>query len=440
VLRPPATTLPRAVLLTAYVLVAAAPLLAVLLSGGMSGIEPRTAVGNALGLVAAPLLALQLVLSLRFPPIERIFGLDRMLRFHRVMACVALGLLGLHGALKLSESGGYIVQTLFGDSWPVLLGIAAAAAAALQVSVALGRRRLRLAYERWLGLHGLVAGGALLAFAHAPLLGQDFPAPALRVVWGGLVLLVLVIGMQKKIVAPLQARRSPWRVKAVAQETPDVWTVRLEPMVGPRRPQWPGQFCLIRPLTGRVPKERHPFTMSCAPGDPDLTITVKRVGDFTAHIRDFQPGDEALVEQPLGRFSYVLHDDAPLLLVAGGVGITPLMSMLRHLRDTQDARPIRLIYGSKTEADIIFRDELDDMARRMADFGVTHILSVAAPEWTGARGHVDRGVLAPVVEELGRERVGCYVCGPPPMMDLVVRSLRRIGVPGKHVYSERFML
>jgi len=205
----------------------------------------------------------------------------------------------------------------------------------------------------------------------------------------------------------------------------------------------PGQFHFIKLYRGTgLPVEEHPFTISSSPTeDGFVSSTIKESGDFTATIGKTKPGDTAIIQGAYGRFSYVLHpEEQELVFIAGGVGITPLMSMLRHMRDTRTDKDVLLLYGNKTENDIVFRGELSEIeAGGYPHLKVVHILSQAGDEWRGETGFVDKEK----IERLCNGGLGTkafYVCGPPIMMDKVIRTLRTLGIPNRRIHHERFSL
>ncbi|MGZ6346091.1 MAG: hypothetical protein ACXWNC_00775, partial [Anaerolineales bacterium] len=181
----------------------------------------------------------------------------------------------------------------------------------------------------------------------------------------------------------------------------------------------------------------HPFTISSSPTSGDLSVSVKAVGDFTATVKDTTSADEAYVDMPYGVFSFLNYDAPNLVFIAGGIGITPFISMLRYLVDKKLERKVVLIWGNKTEKDIAFKSELEQMTAAMPSLRIIHVLS-NQPEWPGEKGYVDTGLLRKHLE--GFENPQVFVCGPPVMMTKVVRSLQQVGVPKSRIHFERFAL
>lgn len=399
-------------------------------------------VGRALPLVAVGAITLQFVLSARLRWVARPFGLNRVLRFHKAVGAFVLLLLIAHPALV---AWGYYGWTIFFSTatpWYVWLGKLALLLLFVQVLTGLFRQSFRLRFERWRLLHNqaLVIFGAL--FVHSRLTGTDLLQPAMRTVWWALLAVVVAAYGYHKVVAPTLSRLRAYRVTEVKAETHDVWTLHMEPPPGRARFTYrPGQFHFLTLRRRGLPTEEHHFTISSSPTEPALTSTIKHSGDFTATIGQTRPGDRAAIEGPFGRFSYTFRPrERNLVFIAGGIGITPLMSMLRHLRDTAADANVLLLYGNKTEADIVFRGELEEMAGgERPRLRVVHVLSRPGAGWQGEAGYVDRAK----IERLAGDRlVGntYYVCGPPPMARGVIAALRDLGVPGSRIEYERFWL
>ena len=189
-----------------------------------------------------------------------------------------------------------------------------------------------------------------------------------------------------------------------------------------------------------LPVEEHHWTISSSPAQKDtISSTIKGVGDFTKTIPQTRPGDTATVHGSFGRFSHVLHPhERDLVFLAGGIGITPLMSMLRYMRDMDDDRSVLLLYGNRTEKDIVFRRELEEMAAgKRPDLTVVHILSGAGTDWTGETGHVDRERIKKYCEADLSEKI-FYVCGPQKMAEALIKTLFEMGVSKSRIRQEIF--
>ncbi len=420
-----------AVLVALYVATAALPavLAGVLGEGGGPGLLEA---GRAAGLTGLALLVLQVLLAGRFRSLDRPFGLDVVMGFHKAMALMAVGLLAAHPVLIFAGTEGQIQET-----WAVTLGLAALAALVAAVALALGFKTLGVPYQMWRRAHKGMLLVVVLGVIHARFIGTDFAlVPAVRGVGYALAGLAVGVWVWRNVLVRLWFRHR-FRVASVEKETRDTWTVRMEPVNGQGFTHRPGQFMFLTLKRPGRASEEHPFTIASAPtGEPPLVATIKESGDFTNTIGETREGDAALVEAPYGRFSHEYWDAEALLMVVGGVGITPMLSMLRAMRDRGDTRPVTLIWGNKTEEDIIRREEIEAMGDHVK---VVHVLSKPGEGWEGETGRVAKEVLQRHAGDL-LSRAQVLLCGPPPMMDAVQATLEELGVKGRQIHFERFAL
>ena len=433
-----------------YAIVIAAPLLLVDVAhgvqGGAGGFLKNLA--NNLALAGFAILVLQFVMAARIARVESPFGLDYLLRFHRAMGILAVLMLLAHPVLLAWSTGRWWLLTRWIVPWPVQLGRLALLALVVTVITAIWRQSLRIEYQRWRRWHGRIVVLILaLALVHSMVLGiggrgrGDLAAWPVRAVWIAMAACAAGAYVYHRWFHRFYHRKILHRVSRIKQESQDVWTLSFVPVSpGGGRTHVPGQFHYITLLSPDVPREEHPFSISSSPAAVDgVASTIKIAGDFTALIPKIKPGDLAYLRGPFGRFSYLVGaPKRPLVLIAGGVGITPLMSMLRHLRDTRANRSALLVFVNRSEKDIIFPRELAAMeSLDRPQVQVVHVLSRPSSGWQGRRGRLDRAML---IELLGGKVVekDFYVCGPPAMADATLSIWREIGVPRSSIYSEQF--
>jgi len=406
-----------------------AALVAAAAAAGAGAAPAALVAGRAVGLAVLAALAAQTVLAARPRALDRPFGLDRVIRFHQRAAVGVAAAVVLHPLLALQglASAGAPVSD---RPWGLGLGLAAAAVLLAGVAAAVFREEVRLGYQRWRRGHRAMWLGVGLALAHALAMG------AAPIAWGALAA-VAAAALLWRLVGRHCFNVRRLRVGDVRQETHDTWTIELDAPTDRPLAHDPGQFMFLRLHRRDRPSEEHPFTIASSPvpGGP-AAATIKKSGDFTDTVDRTLRGDGARVEGPFGRFSFVRDDPPALLLIAGGVGITPIMSMLRCLRDAGDDRPATLLCANRTEADILFRRELEAMP---ASVKVVHVLSKPGADWPGARGHVDEAFIRAHAGDALAD-AHAYVCGPPAMMRAVTGALRRLGLPRQRVHAERFTL
>ena len=431
--------------LALYALAVLAPLIIVAV------LRPKTdhgfvyTIGKNLALVGFAILAMQFVLSARLKWIERPFGLNMLFDFHKTMAVVAVVLILSHPLLL--AFGGPHWNLIFGPniSWHIWLGRIALMILLVHALLASFRFIIKLDYQTWRFVHDL---GALvvfpLAFFHSWKAGGDFELWPMKLFWSVVFAAGVGAFAWHRLLRPILLRRHPYEVTDVREEAAGVWTIQLAPPKHQARFDFlPGQFhFLTLHRAENLPVEEHHWTISSSPAEEGvLASTIKESGDFTVSIGRTKPGDKAIVHGPFGRFSYALHpEERDFVFIAGGIGITPLMSMLRHIRDTRADVKVTLLYANCHERDIAFRDELGAMESASAPrIKVVHVLSKPSEEWKGEHGHLDRQKVERLCGGDLPERA-FYVCMPPVAMDAVIGCLRNAGVPAKQIHFERFNL
>lgn len=428
-----------------YVAIVLSPLILVALVRPLTDHSFVYTFGKNLALVGFTILAMQFVLSARLKWIERPFGLNVLFHFHKAMAVLASLLLISHPVLIAIGGGKWSV--LFGPQVMLHIWLGRIALLILLVHVLLASFRfiIKLNYETWRFVHNLGAVLILpLGFFHSWTAGGDLQLASMKALWAVLLCAAAASYLWHRVARRLLLRRNPYKVTDVRRETDGVWTITLAPPEGVRRFDYlPGQFHFLTfQRAPNLPVEEHHWTISSSPTSPGvLCSTIKESGDFTASIGKTKPGDIALVDGPFGRFSYTLHpDERELVFIAGGIGITPLMSMLRHLRDTRAERSVTLLYANTSEEDIVFRDELADIERGgVIPLKVVHVLSKPSDAWPGERGRLDEDRIKRLSGPELTARA-FYVCAPPELLDHTIRTLRNADVSAARIHFERFNL
>jgi predicted ferric reductase len=388
-------------------------------------------VGKLLGLAGFVLLLSQYVLSSKIKWIERGIGLDVLFGMHKKAGLIALILIIAHPILF------FISEQLQGYETPLsvlkVLGLITLLLLLIAAGAALLYGVVSVKYETWKGIHNTGYAVFALAFIHSYFIGSDLQRWPMRILW--LILAILFLGvLAYKLQQRSRVRRNPFKVAGVVQETYDTWSLNFE---GAYPPYNPGQFMIIQLLRNGTVSEPHPFTISSSPTREKLSISVKSVGDFTATIGETKTTDMAYIDMPYGVFSFLNFDADDLVLIAGGIGITPFMSMLRYIHDKKLNKNVILLWGNKTEQDIAFRNELDTMVYEMPFLKVVHVLS-RQEDFSGERGTIDAGVLQRHVGNFQASQF--FICGPPPMMRAVERTLTDLGTPKNRIHYERFAL
>ena len=184
----------------------------------------------------------------------------------------------------------------------------------------------------------------------------------------------------------------------------------------------------------------HPFSIASSADRPrSIELTIKGLGDFTSQVGSVPVGATAYVDGPYGQFSVDRHLAERYVFVAGGVGITPVMGMLRTLADRGDPRPLTLVYAVADLERMTFRHEIDALASEL-ELRVVPVLSEPPADWHGETAPVDSSLLGRVLSADDLSRAEFFICGPEPLMRLVASDLRTLGVRPKSIRYERFAL
>ena len=254
-----------------------------------------------------------------------------------------------------------------------------------------------------------------------------------------LVLIPLGFLVDTRLLRPLRMRRRPWRVTAIQPERGDSTTISLEPVGHEGLRFAPGQFIWVTLGATPFSLQQHPFSLSSSATEPRaIAFTAKRLGDFTATLPSVEPGTRAWVEGPYGAFIPNTDRAGKIVLIAGGIGITPVMSMLRTFAERHVRTPLWLIYANEDWEDATFRDELDALVKTLP-MQLIHVLANPPQQWSGETGFVDDELLERRLPEDSKE-VEYFICGPPPLMDVAEKALLRRGASPGRLFSDRFDL
>lgn len=241
-----------------------------------------------------------------------------------------------------------------------------------------------------------------------------------------------------RVVERLHPRRMQMRLVETVDETPTTRTLRLERLDGALPPFRAGQYVSVLVSIGAVCTSRA-YSISSAPGEPHLDVTVRRKpgGFVTEHLFTLVPGAHLETSGPTGAFVHEpLIDRGPLVFLAGGSGITPFRSMWRDFERREMTERVHLVFGVRTPREVIYHDELKELAARSPWFTYSVIVSEPTAKYRGRKGLLDAERLRAEVEDLAAARF--FVCGPNAMRELVEAALAELGVPRHHVRRELY--
>ena len=402
--------------------------------------DALTSVARITGLLSAYLALVQVILLARLPALERAVGFDRLSRWHRWNGHVCIDLVIAHVVFSVwgyaladhLTLGKEISTMLGGGIYPGMITATIGTAMLLAVvATSLVIVRRRLSYEWWYAVHLMAYAGIALSWFHEIPTGNELVLDQTAAnSWRSLYVATLVILVVFRILVPVaNAFRYRLRVDEVSREGDNVVSVRITGRNLGKLGAHAGQFFLWRFLDRHRWWTAHPFSLSAAPDGRSLRITVKALGDHTARLAALRAGTRVFAEGPFGVFTPEVRTRDKAVLIAGGIGITPIRALLETMPGD-----VVVLYRVVTEDDVIFRDELGELA---AERGATVHYVVGDHRGDGA------ALLSPAhLKELVRdiEDRDVFVCGPPAMTAAIERNVRGAQVPRRQIHTERFAL
>jgi len=413
--------------------------------GGISHVHGRaegfTSLGRITGLLGVYLALLQVLMLSRLAPLERLVGFDRLTVWHRVNGKLCISLIVAH-ALLITAGYSLADGMTFGHEFTRLLGsypemITATIGTGIMIfvvlsSITIARRRMR--YESWYFVHFTVYAGIALGYLHQLPTGNEFAVhPVQRDYWISLYVITLLILLVYRVGLPLRsAMRHRLTVDSVTEEAPGVTTIEVTGHDLHELNAQAGQFMMWRFLTKGRWWQSHPFSLSEMPTGDTLRLTVKDVGDFSGELDSLEPGTRVFAEGPFGVFTSAVRRRPEVVLIAGGIGITPLRALFEELSESAS---VTLIYRVVARDEVIFEEELEEIARRNG--AAFHLLVGDHASRKGAK-LLSPDSLFKLAPRIAVSDV--YVCGPGAMMDATREALDQLGVPEDQIHAERFAL
>ena len=424
-----------------YLFVVLAPIVLMLVPPVPTGRSFWVELSVALGFVGLTQIGIQFVLIARFRPLTYPYGIDVVLKHHRQIALVATAFILLHPVLLLIEHPARVVLlNPFGGTYASKLGLAAVAVLVALAATSVWREWLKIPYEVWRVLHAILGVLALVfAQAHVSLAGLYVNTLWKQVLWIASSLLLVGLVAYLRLVKPWLQKRHPWCVVGVRDEGGGTVNLDVEAVGHDGFRFHPGQFAWIKVGSSPYTIEEHPYSFASSAEEPArLSFGVKALGDFSERLQKIEEGTTVYVDGPHGAFSIDRAQAPGYVFIAGGVGITPMMSFLNTLADRGDPRPILLIYSTNTEEELAYSEEIEALKERL-DLETVFVLEQPPHDWAAEEGQVTGDLLE---RRLPKERFvrRFFVCGPPPMMTAVKEALLDHGVPQTHIHLEKFAL
>ena len=398
------------------------------------------------GFVGFSLMALEFTLISRIKAAAEPFGEDSLQLFHNLMGTVALGFILAHPVLLIVS--GYPAKCWLNPfsscaNVATITAVLSIFTLLLMIATSIWRKQLHLRYEQWYLMHGIFALGVVFsALVHIIIIGRYTTTIVMQLVWAVYAVLILSLVFWYKIYTPLKNWNKPWEVVENRVERGDTRTLVLKPKGHDGWSFQPGQFAWIK--SGRTPLRtgQHPISLSSngdVPPGGTVTFSIKNLGDWSGEeVPALKIGDKVWLDGPHGVFTLDRHQAMGYVFVGGGVGITPLYSMLQTMVEREDIRPVLLFYGALDSESMTFREEFEAMASS-GKINLQFIPVLSAPEegWQGETGYISAAIMKkyPIKQH---KRFKYLICGPEPLMDAMELALPELGVPPENVLTERF--
>jgi predicted ferric reductase len=428
-----------AVWLILYLFFILAPLFALLAGTLPPTRDFWTEFSVAIGYAGLAMMGLQFGITARFRYVTEPWGEDVIYHFHRQISLLAVGLVVAHPLILFAVRPELLaLLNSIQAPWRARFAALSIYSLAALVVMALWRAKLNISYETWHLTHIVLAIVAVTAgLLHMVGWGSYLIDPWKRALWIGLTIFWIGLLLYVRIVKPLFMLRRPYRVSEVRKERGDTSTLVMHPDGHPGFRFSPGQFGWLTLWGSPFKITGHPFSFSSSAEVTDgrVEMSIRNLGDFTSEIRKVPVGQRVYLDGPYGAF--IIGNPADMhVLIAGGVGITPMMSMIRTLADRSDTRPVILLYGSRDWESITFREELEALKARL-NLTVVHVLANPSAGWTGEQGFITAEVFEHHLPPpyAGHEY---FICGPDVMMDAIEKALSEMNVPLSKYHSERY--
>jgi predicted ferric reductase len=400
--------------------------------------NPPHAIGRFLGLHLAFVMALQLLLIARLPFLDRRIGMDRLTSWHRWTGFTVFWLALLHpifvilGYARQDKLPFATVAVNLTGQMPVVLGLIAVGLIATVAVLSVRAARRRLSYEAWHTIHLLTYAVIVLGLIHQVYEGSSFNTNAVtKAYWWGLWAFAIGALLTGRLLVPIvRNARHRLRVSAVVAESDDVVSVHVTGRRLDRLNARAGQFFLWRFPGHNRWWQVNPFSLCAAPDGRSLRLTAKGIGATSAGLRHLPVGARVFAEGPYGAFTAGRRTRESALLIAGGIGVTPIRALLEDDGLTGD---IVVLYRARTAAGAVLLSEMRDLAA--ARGARLHLLTDLDSPPGGAFSPENLRSLVPDITERD-----VYVCGPPGMTGAVLRSLRALKVPARQRHAELFRL
>jgi predicted ferric reductase len=386
-------------------------------------------IGKYAGFSAFILFTLQYFWTARFHFLEGLVPYDRRVAIHRTLGFLGFMVLILHPVLILA-SYNMMGMSMY-ISGDIIYGFAALLLLLLIIASTFLGRIWRVKFESWKKIHYVTFIVLTLAFIHSMGIGSDLFGIN-RILW---ILLwsshaALMLG---KFASNIKTWNRTYKVQEVIIENSGNTTLKIDK---PKRSWAAGQFGFLSLKRNNKWEGWHPFSITSNNREEYLSVTIKSLGDFSNTISETDVGDPVKLNPGFGGFTLDRHKDSKYTMMAGGVGVTPIYSILKDLKDKKPPPDIRLLYTVHHESEILFREELDKWFSEIPNWDITYIVT-SQPDWPGVSGRLTPKKAQSLCEN--NLSGTFFLCGPAAMTKSIEKFLRENGVPKRCIVTEHFV-
>ena len=387
--------------------------------------------GKMIGIGAALLFMGQLLLTARLRSLNRLVGMDRLILIHKYNG-ILLAILALAHPLLVFAPEELTTLPLEKAFWPEMVGAVLLMGIFYMAAAALYKKELGLPFHLWMVGHKI--GGTFLLtalFVHLLFSSETFEQGAPRYI--GLILGTLCLWLFFMRRTRFLHRPTAWLVSSVTPAGSRATRFTLTPDSSKPFRYLPGQFAFLSFPSSMISSEAHPFTIASSPTTPgSIEFIIGKNGDWTAGIACIREGERVLVEGPYGLFTHLaLAKNTPLIFIVGGIGITPILSMMRYINAINTPREVTLIWSNRNPDALFHAEELAAMKQKFPHLSI-HLVFSGAPENNGLTPKKLRQYIG------SQPTAHLFLCGPPPMMVAVQTMLKGMGIQKKRIHTETF--
>ena len=362
---------------------------------------------------------------------DRYFGMDKIIKFQRKLALITAVFIIAH-PLFFSISNKAILPYIIPDFTVLPLALGTISFYIFIIIMICSILYKRISYNAWQYIHILTYILFFFSLYHALNIGSGTGNFFVKSIFG-ILLIVVVAGGIYRTYYKLKQRNNKFIVEGIKWETKDTFTLVLEPNY--KFLFKPGQFCFLRLNKDRL-YARHPFTISSSPDEKNLHFTIKTKGRFTWELMKLKKGEEVKVDGPFGIFTLDKAEDKDIVLIAGGIGITPFFSMIKSLAGSHSNRKIILFYCSKKAESMVFKKELDAIKEKWLK--KIYVLSDDECCFGLEKGRLNASIISKYAEDINKSVF--FICGPEEMKKCIVKELVKSGVKKENILAEDFFL